>query len=248
MRIARQVRALNALVMMNGLKPIVRSPLWLVVELSFPLTLIFFISLYASEKAVSEALIGAAISLMTMSGLALQSDVVWLRVELKFQDMAVASPISPTTYMLGLALSELAYSSPAIILILALMIIRGMLRLESIPFISLSLVLCWLFATSLGFYLSTRITDLRHIWALSSLLSVLISMLPPVYYSIELLPGWAQMLSYLVPTTHAALLAKDSVNLASLSLFNKLISFAILLAWTIMLTIIAAKRSTWREK
>ncbi len=248
MKIVREIRALNALVLMNGLKPIIRSPLWLVVELSFPLTLIFFISLYASEKAVSEALIGAAISLMTLSGLALQSDVVWLRVELKFQDMAVASPISPTTYMLGLALSELAYSSPAILLIIVLMIFRGMITLGSIPLIFLSLILCWLFATSLGFYLSTKITDLRHIWALSSLLSVLISMLPPVYYSIDLLPEWAQALSLIIPTTHAALLAKDAVNLTSLTLFNKSISFIILLTWTILLTIIAANRSTWREK
>jgi len=248
MNIAREIRALNALVLMNGLKPIVRSPLWLVVELSFPLTLIFFISLYASEKAVSEALIGAAISLMTLSGLALQSDVVWLRVELKFQDMAVASPISPTTYMLGLALSELAYSSPAILLIIVLMILRGMITLGSIPLVFLSLMLCWLFATSLGFYLSTKITDLRHIWALSSLLSVLISMLPPVYYSIELLPEWAQILSLTIPTTHAALLAKDAVNLTSLTLLNKSISLTILLAWTITLAIIAAKKSTWREK
>lgn len=248
MNIAREIRALNALVLMNGLKPIVRSPLWLVVELSFPLTLIFFISLYASEKAVSEALIGAAISLMTLSGLALQSDVVWLRVELKFQDMAVASPISPTTYMLGLALSELAYSSPAILLIIVLMILRGMINLGSIPLILLSLILCWLFATSLGFYLSTKITDLRHIWALSSLLSVLISMLPPVYYSIELLPEWAQIISLAIPTTHAALLAKDAVSLISLTLLNKSISLIILLTWAVTLTIIAAKRSTWREK
>ncbi len=248
MNLARELRALNALIIMNGLKPIVRSPLWLIVELSFPLTLIFFISLYASEKAVSEALIGAAISLMTLSGLALQSDVVWLRVELKFQDMAVASPISPVTYMLGLAISELVYSSPAILLIIILMILRNMITLGSIFMISLSLILCWLFATSLGFYLSTKITDLRHIWALSSLLSVLISMLPPVYYSIELLPSWAQTVSYLIPTTHAALLAKDAVNLATLTTFDKVISLIILLAWTITLTIIAAKRSTWREK
>jgi ABC-2 type transport system permease protein len=208
MNIAREIRALNALVLMNGLKPIVRSPLWLVVELSFPLTLIFFISLYASEKAVSEALIGAAI----------------------------------------LALSELAYSSPAILLIMVLMILRGMITLRSIPLILLSLILCWLFATSLGFYLSTKITDLRHIWALSSLLSVLISMLPPVYYSIELLPEWARILSLIIPTTHAALLAKDAVSLTSLTLLNKSISLTILLTWTITLTIIAGKRSTWREK
>ncbi len=185
---------------------------------------------------------------MTLSGLALQSDVVWLRVELKFQDMAVVSPISPATYMLGLAISELAYSSPVIFLIIILMTIRNMITLGSISIISLSLILCWLFATSLGFYLSTRITDLRHIWALSNLLSVLISMLPPVYYSIELLPSWAQILSYLVPTIHAALLAKDAVNLATLTIYEKVISLIILLVWTITLTIIAAKRSTWREK
>lgn len=248
MDLVRELRALNALMVMNGLKPIVRSPLWLIVELSFPLTLIFFISLYASEKAVSEALIGAAISLMTLSGLALQSDVVWLRVELKFQDMAVASPISPITYMLGLALSELVYSSPAISIIVVLMVVRGMITLGSIFIISLSLILCWLFATSLGFYLSTRVTDLRHVWALSSLLSVLISMLPPVYYSIELLPSWAQKISYIVPTTHAALLAKSAVNLTSLTMYDKAISLTILLAWTIALTMTAAKKSTWREK
>lgn len=248
MNIVREIRTLSALILMNGLKPIFRSPLWLVVELSFPLTLIFFISLYASEEAVSEALIGAVISIMTLSGLALQSDVVWLRVELKFQDMAVASPVSPISYMLGIALSELAYSSPAIILLLVLMGIRNLLTLSGGLTMFASLLLSWLFAVSLGFYLSTRITDLRHIWALSSLLSVLISMLPPVYYSIELLPRWAQMISYIVPTTHAALLAKEAAGLVTLSTLHRVFSFSILLAWTSSLTIVAAKKSTWREK
>lgn len=248
MNLTRELRILYALVMMNGFKPIFRSPLWLVVELSFPLTLIFFISLYASDEAVSEALIGAVISLMTLSGLALQSDIVWLRVELKFQDMAVASPVSPVSYMLGVALSELAYSSPAIILLLVIMGFRNLLTLDGGPAMFISLLLSWLFATSLGFYLSTRITDLRHIWALSSLLSVLISMLPPVYYSISLLPEWAQIIAYIVPTTHAALLAKEAAGLITLATSQRFLSITILLAWTLSLTIIAAKKSTWREK
>lgn len=243
----KHLRTIYALAIMNGVKPILRSPLWLVVELSFPLTIIFFIYLFASEAAVSEALIGGAISIMTLTGLALQSDVVWLRVELKFQDVAVASPASPIGYMIGVALSELAYSSPAVALLLSLMALRGLITLTSAPMIVLSLTLSWLSALSLGFYLSTRVTDLRHIWAMSSLISILLSMLPPVFYPIHLLPPWAQAVSLAAPTTHAALLAKEAAGLTALTSQQRALSLLTLLAWTTALTLIAVKKSAWRE-
>ncbi|MCF8885568.1 MAG: ABC transporter permease [Nitrososphaerota archaeon] len=248
MKLVKQLRAIEALVMMNGFKPIVRSPLWLIVQLSFPLTLVFFISLYASGEAVSEALVGALISMIVMSGLALQGDVVWLRVELKFQDMVVASSVSPVSYMLGLALSELAYSSPAIVFLIVLITLRGLIRLESIPMLFFSLFLCWVLAVSLGFYLSIRITDMRHVWALNSLLSVLISMLPPVYYPIWILPEWLQKIAYAIPTTHVALLVKEAVEITKLTTVERTFNILTLLAWTTVLLTIVVRKSTWREK
>ncbi len=245
--ISRRLRTICALIMINGLIPIKRSPLWLVVQLSIPLTIIFFISLYAPEEAISEAIVGGLITIMVSAGLALQSDIVWYRVELKFQDMAVASPISPVDYMFGIAFSELAYSSPAVVLFLGLAAMRGLLSPQAIPILLLSLMLTWVFALSTGFYLATRITDLRHIWALSGLLSILISMIPPVYYSIDLLPTWARPVALLVPTTHAALLAKNAAGITTLTLSEQLMSLAVLVAWSIALIVLASKRAMWRE-
>jgi len=246
MELTKNARAILALVMLNGIKPVIRSPLWLIVMLAYPLILIFFIQIFA-EYAVSEALVGGLISLVVMSGVAIQADIVWYKVELKFQDMAVASPVSPTVYMIGMAISELVYSSPAIVLFLVLMVLRGVLDLSSIPMLTLSMLLCWLSALSLGFYLSTRISDIRHIWALEGLISIALSMLPPVYYPISLLPEWAQAVSMLVPTTHAALLAKEAVGIVSLTEYQRLMSLTILLLWTFILLVLARRKSVWRE-
>ncbi|PUA32936.1 MAG: hypothetical protein B9J98_03355 [Candidatus Terraquivivens tikiterensis] len=246
MELRKSIRAILALVMVNGIKPVIRSPLWLVVMLMYPLVLIFFIYIFA-EYAISEALIGGLVSLVVMSGVAIQADIVWYKVELKFQDMAVASPTPPTVYMIGMAVSELAYSSPAIALFLALMGIKGMLGLSSIPMLIVSMLLCWLSSLSIGFYLSTRISDIRHIWALEGLISIVLSMLPPIYYPMGLLPEWAQILSMLVPTTHAALLAKEAVGIVSLTGYQRLTSLAILLLWTAALLVVAGKKSVWRE-
>ncbi|MEM1754497.1 MAG: ABC transporter, partial [Nitrososphaerota archaeon] len=104
MEFMKNARAIFALVMLNGIKPVMRSPLWLIVMLSYPLILVFFINIFA-EYAVVDALVGGLISLVVMSGIAIQADIVWYKVELKFQDMVVASPVSPTIYMVGIAIS-----------------------------------------------------------------------------------------------------------------------------------------------
>ncbi len=246
MEFMKSARAILAIVMFNGVKPVIRSPLWLIVMLAYPLILVFFIYIFA-EYAVSDALIGGLISLVVVSGIAIQADIVWYKVELKFQDMAVASPVSPTVYMVGMAISELVYSSPAIAPFLILMTLRGMISTSGIPMLVLSMLMCWLSALSIGFYLSTHISDIRHIWALESLLTIALSMLPPVYYPIDLLPEWARTVSMCIPTTHAALLAKEAVGIISLTEHQRLISFFVLFLWTVVLLFVARRKSVWRE-
>lgn len=246
MEFIKNARVVLALVLLNGIKPVMRSPLWLIVMLAYPLILVFFINIFA-EYAVLDALVGGLISLIVMSGVAIQADIVWYKVELKFQDMVVASPVSPTIYMVGIAISELVYSSPAIVLFLILMALKGILSISSIPMLALSTLLCWLSALSLGFYLSTRISDIRHVWALEGLLSIVLSMLPPIYYPMSLLPEWGQMISMFVPTTHVALLMKKAVGIISLTENQRLMSLAVLLIWTIALMLLAKRKSVWRE-
>lgn len=246
MELMKSIKAIFALVMFNGVKPIIRSPLWLLVMLTYPLILVFFIHIFA-EYAVLDALVGGLISLVVMSGIAIQADIVWYKVELKFQDMVVASPVSPAVYMIGMAISELVYSSPAIALFLALMTLKGLINFSSVPMLTLSMLLCWLSALSLGFYLSTRISDIRHIWALEGLLSIVLSMLPPIYYPMSLLPEWGQIVSMFIPTTHAALLMKEAVGIISLTEHQRLMSLMILLVWTIALMLLAKRKSVWRE-
>ncbi|MCX8188042.1 MAG: ABC transporter permease [Nitrososphaeria archaeon] len=246
MELMKSARAIFALVMLNGIKPIVRSPLWLIVMLAYPLIIVFFIYIFA-DYAVSDALIGGLISLVVMSGISIQADIVWYKVELKFQDVVVASPVSPTVYMMGMAISELVYSSPAIALFLILIALREMVSILRIPMFLLSILLCWLSALSLGFYLSTHISNIRHIWALETLISIVLSMLPPIYYPISLLPEWARVASMLVPTTHAALLAKEAAGIISLTEHQRLLSSAVLIAWTTALLMIARRNSVWRE-
>jgi hypothetical protein len=51
----------------------------------------------------------------------------------------------------------------------------------------------------------------------------------------------------LVPTTHAALLAKEAIGIISLTEHQRLMSLTILLLWTVILLMLARRKSVWRE-
>ena len=171
---------------------------------------------------------------MTMfsSGTSLQSDLSHLKNDFKLQDMVVGSPTPAWIYVTGMAISELIYSSPAIVILVVLFYLY--IPIQVLPAIGIVVVLLLMFlmSVSLGFALATLSSDIVQSFAFTRLLTTLFSTLAPVYYTINLIPLPFRYLAYLSPTTYAAQLAQNLGGF--LEVMNQLliIDWAVLLALT----------------
>jgi len=241
-----QLRASLVLGWLNGVIPIRRTPFWVLSYLMFPLSLLFLLRLY-SDELVNFALLGGFLTVLAYTGIEVLGDVVYFKTICKVQDMFVASPLSSSAYLLGLSLSSLFYSLPGLLVLVAASLLRGLLSLPLILTLIAVLLLIWLSFTALGFTLSTFIREPRHAWPLVGILSILFSVLPPVYYSSSLLPERLLPLPLLLPTGAGALLLQERAGLVDLPGRVEELAWIALVAETLLLWMLARCGSRWRE-
>ena len=118
--------------------------------LSF-LTLIWFVS---KGTLLIPAIIGGLIMTMFSSGTSLQGDLSHLKNDFKLQDMVVSSPTSASTYVLGIAISELIYSLPPILILSTLFYFFVPVTIFQLIGIVVVLIFVFITSVSLGFALS----------------------------------------------------------------------------------------------
>src|SRR5437773_12539110 len=71
--------------------------------------------------------------------------------------------------------------------------------------------------------------------------------LPPVYYPLSRLPAIAQPFAMLIPTTHAAQLAKYYFGLIQLPASELVIGWAYLLGFAALMGFLASRRAHWGD-
>jgi ABC-2 type transport system permease protein len=242
-----RLRSLGTLVLLNGLIPIRTQPLYLVNLLASPLSFLFFLTVVSHGALLRYGIVGGMVLTMLSAGTGLQSDLTHYRHDLKFQDVVVASPVEAPIYTLGMALSELVYSIPALAVFVALFVADGLATVLSVSVLLGVLLLVWGFATALAFTLATYFQDVRETFMFSPLISLVLTVLPPVYYPLAYLPHWAQIAARLSPTTYAAALVQGAVGLAPLSVSSAEVDWGVLAAVTVALLLVAAFKARWKE-
>ena len=103
---------------MTGYLWLRRNPLSLIFTAISPFSLLFILFIVSSGEYVQFAVAGSLVMALVGYGLALGQDISFYKIEYKMQDVFVASPVSSITYMLGLALSQLLYGLPALLVLL----------------------------------------------------------------------------------------------------------------------------------
>jgi len=240
-------RSLFTLVWLNGVVPIRDQPLYLLNLLASPLSFLFFITIVSRGAYLAYGITGGMVLTMLSVGTGLQSDLTHYRHDLKFQDIVVASPVEAPVYIAGMALSELVYSLPGLAVFVAIFVLEGYATVESLAVLAGVLVLVWGFASALAFTLATYFRDVRETFMFSPLISLALTVLPPVYYPLSALPGWAQVAARFSPTTYAASLVQGSVHLAPLTFSDALVDWGVLIGFTAVLFLLAAVKARWRE-
>jgi len=236
-----------ASILVNSVYAMVNYPVVLINTLLAPLSILAVVTFASHGTLLPVAALGALMMNMVASGTSMQGDLSHLKNDMKLQDMIVSSPTSAGTYILGMAVSELVYSIPTITVLLILNFIFVKISVIGWITIFLDMLLIFTFSISLGFFLSTLSSDIVQSWAFSGIISPLLTTIPPVYYPITYIPYPWRYLSYLSPTTYAAEIAQNAAGYIHLNAIEFALTWIILTAFTVVIFIIALKKSRWRE-
>jgi ABC-2 type transport system permease protein len=88
---------------------------------------------------------------------------------------------------------------------------------------------------------------MRNVSQIISFVNVVLSILPPVFYSIERLPIQFQFASYLVPTTHASLMIQTTMGLPTPKEWSIELGLLVQVAYLVGFVMLAKVKALWRE-
>jgi ABC-2 type transport system permease protein len=233
--------------MVNAVYEMRNFPIVLINTVLSPLSFLLVIVFVSHGVLLGEAILGGFIMSMFSAGVGLQGDLSHLKNDFKLQDMVVSSPTTWQAYMFGMALSEIVYSLPAlVVLVLLAYYFMNLPALGVLVFVGV-LLLMFLSSIAIGFTLSTFSTDIVQSFAFSRLISTLFSTIPPVYYPITYIPMPYRYVAYLSPTTYAAELAQNAAGYLPLQFTATVVDWAVLLIVTVVLFVVAGTKARWRE-
>jgi ABC-2 type transport system permease protein len=187
------------------------------------------------------------------TGNGMLNDCAYLRLERQLQTIFVASPVRPLTYLLGMALSELAFTLPALAMFLGILDLVHPYGPATLGVLLGVVVLTWLMASTLGFLISTFFHQLREIWPIGTLVFSTLSILPPIFYPAGVIPARLQWAAFLVPSTFAGQLADHALGLTfgpalSPSVLNSpWLDLAGLAGATLLFGGLALRLARWRD-
>ena len=243
----KQLRQIAALVWFDGLLPLRRSPFSFINFLLSPLTILFFIYVFAGPSKAVYALSGGLVAVIVGSCIVLETEAAFLRLVVKLQDMFVSSPLSPVTYVVGLSAAQLCNGIAGIVLFSVLLGLYAKISALGALEIVVAAVITWASISALGFMVSTFARDVRDLWVYSPLLNVVLAFLSPVFYPLSLIPSAFQFIAYLSPTTYPARIIQGATGLVKLSSAELRLDFLGGVAYTLILVALAAKLSKWRQ-
>jgi len=227
-----------------GFIPMLRNPLFIAFVFSTPFTLLFILFVASNGTALPYGLAGALTMITTELGLFVGTDLASYKLQNRFQDIVVASPVSPLVYMFGVALSELIFGAPALIILFALIASQGASTVALAGCLGV-VVLLWVTTTSLGFFFSAYAPNTQNAFIINGFITTILSVLPPVYYSVNVLPKFLAPLAEIIPTTEASALFQGTLGLGYS--IPPLSGYVVLLAATTIMLLLVSFRMKWRE-
>jgi ABC-2 type transport system permease protein len=240
------VRQAFLIAYLTGILWLRRNPVSLVFTAISPFSLLFVLFVVSNGQYVHFAVAGSLVMALVGYGLALGQDISFYKTEYKIQDVFVASPVSPLTYMMGLALSELMFGLPALTVLAVLVVYFGA-SIVAIPLLVATVLLLWGSMSAMGFFLSSHMLHMRNATQVISFVNVILAVLPPVFYSVATLPDTLRYLSYAVPTTHASILFQYVMGLPTPADWSLALGLGVQAAYLVGFVALAKTKAIWRE-
>ena len=228
--------------------PLLRDPAILVLlSMISMLPVLFTFVFTGTGPSTDQALVGAVVLSLAFTGLFSAQSVYFNKHWFRFQDILVASPVSPASYAFGLSLSTFIVSIPTLAIALGLILANHAVPVLGLLLaISVSLAL-WVSMLFTGFALGASTKNVRRANTLPNVLAFFLGFIPPVYYPLDRLPESIQPFALLAPTTHAAQLAKHYVGLIVVPDSQILIGWAYMVGFAGLMAFLALRRAHWTD-
>ncbi|BAB59668.1 hypothetical protein [Thermoplasma volcanium GSS1] len=197
-----------------GFRAVKRGPSYLISAMSTPLALLFLIFIISRGKLLDYALVGGFIGLVSSVSLSSAGDAAFLRLQLRIQDLFVATSISPTDYMFGLTLSYFVFSIPGLVVYVILGIIFHVFTFIGVLVLVAVLILLTISTSSISFIVSGLISHVRNVWGIAGILSVVMTVLPPTFYPYYIIPKAFLYALSVSPAASAAVIVQGAFGLS----------------------------------
>ncbi len=231
---------------MTGILWLRRNPVSLFFSAISPFSLLFVLFIVSNGQYLQFAISGSLVMALVGYGLALGQDISFYKTEYKIQDVFVASPVTALTYMTGLALSQILFGLPALMVLTFITAYLGT-SISVLPLLILTIFLIWGAMSAIGFFLSSHMLHMRNATQIISFVNVILAVLPPVFYSVERLPLELQYIAYAVPTTHASLMLQYIMGIPTPEGWNVELGLAVQVIYLVGFVLLAKTKAVWRD-
>lgn len=223
-----------------------RSPAAAIVPILQPFFFLYFLHLIAPEYFALQ-IAGAMIFSTQNIGSWCLSDSAVFRIELRLQDIFVASPHDKVRYLVGIAFSNLIPAMPALIALGIILATVATVSLTGWLVLVACILTIWILYSAIGIAVSSRLRSQREVWPVGNLIFTLLGILSPLYYPLSILPPIWRELAQFLPSTYAALLVQGTIGLGPSASGNLWIDASLLVVSTLVGLVLAWRLYQWRE-
>src|SRR2546425_1381664 len=194
-----------------GWRWIWRSPAAAIVPLLQPFFFLYFLHLISDPSYFPLQVAGAMIFSTQNIGSWCLSDSAVFRIELRLQDIFVASPHDKVRYLFGVAFSNIIPAVPALVALGITLAMVTSVSWTAWLMIVACILIIWVLYSAIGIAVSSRLRSQREVWPVGNLIFTLLGILSPLYYPLSRLPPVWRELAQLLPATYAALLVQGTL-------------------------------------
>ncbi len=231
-----------------GWRWIWRSPAAAIVPLLQPFFFLYFLHLISSPAYFPLQVAGAMIFSTQNIGSWCLSDSAVFRIELRLQDIFVASPHDKVRYLFGVAFSNIIPALPALVALGIILAIVTPVSLTAWLVIVACILTIWVLYSAIGIAVSSRLRSQREVWPVGNLIFTLLGILSPLYYPLSRLPPVWRELAQVLPATYAALLVQGVLGLEPAAAASLAVDAGLLILSTAVGLVLAWRLYQWRER
>ena len=225
-----------------------RSPAAAIVPLLQPFFFLYFLHLIAPPEYFPLQVAGAMLFSTQNIGSWCLSDSAVFRIELRLQDIFVASPHDKLHYLFGVAFSNIIPALPALVALGVILATIASVSLAGWLVLIGCILIIWVLYSAIGIAVSSRLRSQREVWPVGNLIFTLLGILSPLYYPLSILPPVWRELAQLLPATYAALLVQGALGLQPATPASLALDAGLLVLSTAVGLVLAWWLYEWRER